>query len=339
MLKDKFTIGALVQGFFHERLIRQMNASENTLCSYRDNLRLFLAYLSKTLYRDISKITIADVTAEAVLGFLDYCEKERNCSIRSRNQRLASLKSFFKYAVFTDPSLLMQGERIFLIPTKNYERRVLGYLTKTEVEAILNIPNRSTVAGRRHYALLQFLYNTGSRATEVTKLKVYDVKFIPGASQVLINGKGSKQRVVPIWDETADVLLELISEQNDCKTPDAYIFKNQIGETITRSGIRYIVETSVKAAEKSCKSLVGRNISPHTFRHTTAMHLLQSGVDLNLIRMWLGHVKLDTTHQYIDSDTEMKRNALMRGGIIPPSDNPKWKPTPEILAFLDSIGK
>lgn len=339
MVKDKFTLGALVQGFFYERLIRQMNASENTLCSYRDNLRLFLAYLSQTLHRDISKITIADVTAEAVLGFLDYCEKERNYSIRSRNQRLASLKSFFKYAIFVDPTLLMQGERIFLIPMKTYQRRVLGYLTKTEIEAILDIPNRTTIAGRRHYALLQFMYNTGARATEVIKLKVSDVKVIPGASQVLINGKGSKQRVVPIWDETADALLELISEQNDYRSLDSSIFKNQTGETISRSGIRYIVETCVKAAEKSCISLAGRNISPHTFRHTTAMHLLQSGVDLNLIRMWLGHVKLDTTHQYIDSDTEMKRDALMRGGIIPPTDTPKWKPTPEILAFLDSIGK
>lgn len=208
MAKNKFTFGALIQGFFNERLIRQMNASENTLISYRDNLRLFLAYLSKTLNRDISKITIADVTAETILKFLDYCENERRCCVRSRNQRLASFKSFFKYAVFVDPTLFMQSERVFLIPSKTYERRVLGYLTKTEIEAILNVPNRENVAGRRHYALLQFLYNTGTRATEVTRLKVSDIKIIPGASQVLINGKGSKQRIVPIWDETAKILLD-----------------------------------------------------------------------------------------------------------------------------------
>lgn len=339
MAKDKFTLGTLVQGFFNERLIRQMNASDNTLCSYRDNLRLFLMYLSNTLKRDISKLTIEDFTADTILGFLDYCETERSCSIRTRNQRLATFKSFFKYAVFVDPTLLLQNERITKIPTKRYERRVLGFLTKAEVETVLGSPNRKTIKGRRHYALLQFMYNTGTRATEVTLLKVSDIKILKGASQVLIHGKGSKQRIVPIWDETADVLLDLISEQGDSTNPSASVFKNQNGNTVTRNGLRYIINTYVKEATKNCPSLKERKITPHTFRHTTAMHLLQSGVDLNLIRMWLGHVKLDTTHQYIDSDTEMKRQALMKGGIVPPADSPRWKPTAEILAFLEGIGK
>lgn len=339
MDKTKSTLGVLIQSFFNERLIRQMNASENTLRSYRDNLRLFLSYISQETNRNINKITIDDVTAETILNFLDYCEETRGCSVRSRNQRLASLKSFFKHAVFTDPTLLAQGERIFLIPTKSYERKVIGYLTKEEVEAILNVPNRETMTGRRHYAILQLMYNTGARATEITKLNTFDLKINLGASQVLINGKGSKQRVVPIWNETANILLDLISEQTENINSITPIFQNQGGERITRNGIRYVVESSVKTAEKNCQSLIGRNISPHTFRHTTAMHLLQSGVDINLIRMWLGHVKMDTTHQYIESDTEMKRSALMRGGLISPTETPKWNPTPEILAFLDSIGK
>ncbi|MDD4690447.1 MAG: tyrosine-type recombinase/integrase [Eubacteriales bacterium] len=339
MAKDKFTLGALVQAYFNERLIRQMNASDNTLSSYRDNLRLFLMYLSNNLKRDISRLTIENFNADTILGFLEYCETERKCSIRTRNHRLATLKSFFKYAVFIDPTLFLQNERIMQIPNKRYERKVLGFLTKAEVEAILNTPDRKTVKGKRHYALLQFMYNTGTRATEVTLLKVSDIKIAKGASQVLINGKGSKQRIVPVWDETADILLDLISEQGDIYNPNSSVFKNQNGNTVTRNGIRYIIDTYVKETTKSCPSLKERKITPHTFRHTTAMHLLQSGVDLNLIRMWLGHVKLDTTHQYIDSDTEMKRNALMKGGIVPPVDSPKWKPTPEILAFLDSIGK
>ena len=339
MVKSSFSLGALIQSFFNERLVRQRNASPNTISSYRDTWRLFLKYLLETLKRDISKITITDVTAEAILGFLEHLEKDRNCCIRSRNQRLAAFKSFFKYALFVDTTLMMQGERVFLIPSKIYERKVLGYLTKAEVQAILDVPKRDTASGRRHYALLQFMYNTGTRASEVTAIKVSDVRFLHGASQVLVNGKGSKQRIVPIWDETADVLLDLISEQGDSNNTHAYVFKNQVGGTITRSGIRYLIDTAVEKAIPNCNSLVDRNISPHTFRHTTAMHLLQSGVDLNLIRMWLGHVKLDTTHQYIDSDTDMKREALMKGGIIHHTNNTKWKPTTEILAFLDGVGK
>jgi site-specific recombinase XerD len=339
LARDKFTLGALVQTYFNDRLIRQMNASENTLSSYRDNLRLFLTYLSETQKRDISKLTIEDFNADTILGFLDHCESVRGCSIRTRNQRLATLKSFFRYAVFVDPTLFLQNERIMQIPNKRFERRVLGFLTKDEIGAILDAPNRKTAKGRRHYALLQFMYNTGARATEVTLLKVSDIKLAKGASQVLINGKGSKQRIVPIWDETVNVLLDLISEQGDSSNLEASVFKNQSRKTVTRNGIRYIIDAYVKKASKDMPSLEERKITPHTFRHTTAMHLLQSGVDLNLIRMWLGHVKLDTTHQYIDSDTQMKRDALMKGGIVPPNDSPKWKPTPEILAFLDSIGK
>lgn len=339
MVKSSFSLGVLIQSFFNERLVRQRNASPNTISSYRDTWRLFLKYLLETLKRDIGKITITDVTAEAVLGFLEHLEKDRNCCIRSRNQRLAAFKSFFKYALFVDPALMMQGERVLLIPSKIYERKVLGYLTKAEVQAVLDVPKRDTASGRRHYALLQFMYNTGTRASEATAVKVSDVRFLPGASQVLINGKGSKQRIVPIWDETADVLLDLISEQGDSNNPHAYVFKNQVGGTITRSGIRYLIDTAVEKAIPNCNSLADRNISPHTFRHTTAMHLLQSGVDLNLIRMWLGHIKLDTTHQYIDSDTDMKREALMKGGIIHRTNNAKWKPTTEILAFLDGVGK
>ena len=339
MAKQTFTLGALIQGFFSERLIKQRNASANTISSYRDTWRLFLKYLSDTLKRNIDKITIADVTAEAILDFLEHLEIDRDCCIRSRNQRLSAFKAFFRYTIFADPTLMVQGERVFSIPIKIYERKVLGYLTKAEIEVILDVPKRNTISGRRHYALMQFMYNTGVRASEVTTIKVSDIKIIPGASQVLVNGKGSKQRIVPIWDETANVLLDLISEHGDSSNHNDYVFKNQVGGTITRSGIRYLIDTAVEKAIPKCRSLIGRNISPHTFRHTTAMHLLQSGVDLNLIRMWLGHVKLDTTHQYIDSDTEMKRDALMKGGIIPHSNNSKWKPTAEILAFLDGIGK
>ncbi|MFV0520106.1 MAG: tyrosine-type recombinase/integrase [Lachnospirales bacterium] len=338
LANEKYSLGALVQSFFNERLIKQMNASENTISSYRDNLRLFLIFLADSKKCNISKLTIQDFNADEILKFLNYCENQRNCSVRTRNQRLASLKSFFKYAVYIDPTLFLQNERIMQLPNKKYEHKVLGFLTKSEINSILDAPDRNTIKGRRHYAILLFMYNTGARVTEVTLVKVSDIKISKGTSQVLINGKGSKQRIVPIWDDTAKVLVDLITEQNDTFNPNASVFKNQTGQTITRNGIRYIVEHYVALALDGTKN-TNASITPHTFRHTTAMHLLQSGVDLNLIRMWLGHVKLDTTHQYLDSDVEMKREALLKGGILPANTPTKWKPTAEILDFLNTLGK
>lgn len=329
----------MLEKFFRERLVVQMNASTHTICSYRDTFRMILLFFQSQLDIGVDKLTMQDFNADNILDFLNYCENDRHNCINTRNQRLSSIKSFMKYATFLDPTLFLQNERILMIPNKKHEQRVLGYLTKDEVETILESVNRNTYDGRRYYSVLLFLYNTGARVSEAVNLTVADVKIAKGASQVLINGKGSKQRITPIWDETAQVLLDLISEQGDSFNPTAFVFKNHIGNAITRNGIRYIVDATVQNATKKCPSLSSKNITPHIFRHTTAMHLLQSGVDINSIRLWLGHVKLDTTNRYIESDIEMKRQSLLKGGIIIPSQSQYQKPSEEILHFLDTLGE
>ena len=337
MGNHNITLGYLLHHFFTDGLIKQRNSSKNTIVSYRDTWRLFLKHTAQSNKINVNNITIEDVTGDTILGFLEHLEKDRGCCIRSRNQRLAVFKSFFKFAVFVEPGLMLQSERIKMIPSKKYESKVLGYLTKKEIFAIFSAFDKTTKSGMRGYILVQFMYNTGARASEVTTVKACDLKISKGHSHVLIHGKGGKDRIVPIWDDTANLLLELIAE----RIPDAgnqeFVFKNRNDSPITRSGIRYLLNTAVEKAAIICKSLKSKDISPHTLRHTTAMHLLQSGVDINLIRMWLGHVKLDTTHQYIEADLDMKRKALLKGGIIQPESGSMWKPTSEILDFLDNI--
>lgn len=303
------SLGVLVQRFFHERLIQQRNASAHTVASYRDTWRLLLAYLTTTTGRSVTRITMADLTAETVLEFLSYLETERGVCVRSRNQRLAALKAFFHFTIFIDPSLLGQAQRVLEIPMKRWVRRVLGYLTRDEMEAVLAVPDRTTRTGRRVYALLLFMYNTGARVSEVTAVTVGDQRAPQHAPQARLHGKGGKQRIVPLWPDTANVLAGLMAEQGIQDTPEAPVFTNARGSRITRGGVAHLLRVTVSAAAETCPSLAGRLISPHTLRHTTAMHLLQSGVDLHLIRMWLGHVALDTTHQYVEADMEMKRQA------------------------------
>jgi len=340
MIDTNLSLGALVQRFFHERLIQQRNASAHTVASYRDTWRLLLAYLTTTTGRPVTRITMADLTAETVLGFLTYLETERGVCVRSRNQRLAALKAFFHFTIFIDPSLLGQAQRVLEIPMKRWVRRVLGYLTRDEMDAILAVPNRATCAGRRVYALLLFMYNTGARVSEATAVTVGDLRAPKHAPQVRLHGKGGKQRVVPLWPDTANVLVELVAERGVQDSPEAPVFTNARDSRITRGGVTHLLHVTVHVAAEACPSLAGRTISPHTLRHTTAMHLLQSGVDLHLIRMWLGHVALDTTHQYVEADMEMKRQALNKGGITAATaaDAP-WQPTDELLAFLDGLCK
>jgi site-specific recombinase XerD len=340
MTDEKLTLGALVQRFFHERLVQQCNASAHTVASYRDTWRLLLTYLSAATGRPIAQLAMADLTAEAVLSFLDYLETERGYCVRSRNQRLAALKAFFHYAIFADPSILGQAQRVLELPLKRWMRRMLGYLTHEEMDAILAVPDRTVAAGRRIHALLLFMYNTGARVSEVTAVCVGDLRAIRHAPQVRLHGKGGKQRVVPLWSETANVLEQLVAERGVQERLDAPVFTNARGCRIARGGVTYLLHAAVQSAAEARPSLAGRTISPHTLRHTTAMHLLQSGVDLHLIRMWLGHVALDTTHQYVEADLEMKRQALAKGGITAATAaDASWQPTDELMAFLDGLCK
>lgn len=332
---DQFSgLGTLLQSFFDSRLVLQQNVSPNTIASYRDTWRLFLKYLIDEKASSLSKMSTEMITAETVLGFLDFLEHEKNCGINTRNQRRAAIRAFARHVIVTEPKHMGQFQRILAIPSKKTEKKVLGFLTKAEMDVVLSTFDRNTPSGRRSYALVLFLYNSGARVSEAAAVCCKDI----GSAHVLIHGKGGKERVVPLWPDTVKTMFRLAEETHLTLDSPEYLFRNTRGMPITRSGITYILDEAVRLASKTCESLIGRNISPHTIRHTSAMHLLQSGVDINLIRMWLGHVNLDTTHGYVEADIEMKRAALEKGGISAGNTDYTWKASDEVKKFLDTLG-
>ena len=298
-----------VQSFFLDYLTTQRGLSQHTVFAYRDSLKLFLMFVSKQVRRPPTKLTPTDLQAEVVLAFLNHLEQNRHNSIVTRNLRLAALRTFFKYLVAEDMLHAGQYQRVVAIPLKQRPHPTLEYLEVSEIKAVLNLIDRRTVAGRRDYALLSVLYNSGARVQEICDLKVKDIRFDKPPLATL-TGKGKKTRHVPLWSETASLLLAYLKERGVTEQPDACIFVNAHTEPLSRFGVRHIIRSRIAAAAKRCFSLRGRCITPHTIRHSTAMHLLQSGVDLAVIGKWLGHVNLTTTQAYVEIDMEMKRKAL-----------------------------
>lgn len=337
-MKDKSNnLGKLIQTFFIERLSAQLNSRQNTIKSYRDAVKLLLLFMSECTGKSPAYIELSDITANELLSFLDYLENERNCSIRTRNQRLAAIRAFFQHVAFCEPESLVEVKRILGIPNKRFSRKLFDSLTYEEIDAILATPDKSKAHGRRDYALLVFMYNTGARVSETTGLKVKQIRF-EKTFHVKLIGKGDKQRILPIFEDTITELLSLVQERNIVNEPDEPVFVNKQGKEITRNGIAYIIKKYAKQASQNCPSILKKHITPHTIRHTTAMHMLQSGVDLDTIRKWLGHQGLKTTHQYAEANIEMKKKALEKGGIIiTPAKKQKWIPNNETISFLESL--
>ncbi len=298
-----------VQAFFQDYLAAQRGMSANTIMAYRDALKLLLSFVCRRLSKSATKLELQSLQADIVLAFLDDLEKNRHNGLITRNHRLAALRTFFRYLVAEDPLHAGQYQRIVAIPLKRQPQSELVYLDVREFRAVLDAIDRNQAAGRRDFTLLSFLYNTGARVQEVCDLRVKDVRLVapPLAS---LTGKGNKTRSVPLWPETAALLLAYIGERAVKDNPDAWFFVNARGNQLSRFGIRHILRTRVESAASRCPSLQGKPISPHTIRHTTAMHLLQSGVDLAVIKSWLGHVNFATTQAYVEIDMEMKRKAL-----------------------------
>jgi site-specific recombinase XerD len=268
-----------------------------------------------------------------VLDFLDHLETERGNSVRTRNARLAAIHSFMRYASIRDPASLPTTQRVLAIPAKRFDRPVLGYLTREQVTAILAAPDRGTWSGHRDAVLLATAYNTGARVSELTGLQVRDV-LLDRQTAVHLHGKGRKQRAIPLWKNTATELRGWLHRINSA--PDAPVFPNRAGAPLTRSGVRDRLNRAVAIAEQRCPSLHGQHITPHTLRHSTAMHLLQSGTDLAVIALWLGHSSPAITHQYLEADLATKEAALQR--LADPSATPtRFHPSDRLLAFLDSL--
>jgi site-specific recombinase XerD len=268
-----------------------------------------------------------------LLQFLDYLEKQRACGIRTRNSRLAAIRTFMRYVAQEEPSALALTQRALAIPMKRFDRPLLGHLSRSELEAVLAATDSNTVSGRRDHLLLGLLYNTGARVSEILAVQRQHVREHP-SHLIDLQGKGRKQRCLPLWRSIANELKKhLASLPSD---PTAWVFTNRFGQRLSRSGVEKRLRLAVQRALPVCPSLRGRRISPHTFRHTTAMHLLQAKVDITSIALLLGHATPSTTHQYIELDLHMKEAAL-KNLQPPPSSRGRFKPANSLLRFLEAL--
>jgi site-specific recombinase XerD len=334
MIKAKTNpLCALVQNFFAQHLIAERQVSPCTVASYRDTLRLLLNYVQAQTHRSPSEQRLEDWEAPRILGFLDHLEKQRGCCARSRNTRLAAIHCFMRYVSQHQPEFLALAGRVLAIPNKRHSQPLLGYLTVEQVQAILEAPAPATFSGRRDRLLFQLLYNTGARVSELVALNRQDL--LPGTCQSLtLHGKGRKNRTVPLWPKTARQMRHWLDQLPT--EPSTPVFANRFGTPLSRFGVEKRLSQAVRKAAQVCPTLRGRRVSPHVFRHTTAMHLLQSGVDITAIALWLGHESPLTTHKYIEADLEMKKKTLNR--LKEPTGKPPiYQPNDALLAFLETL--
>jgi integrase/recombinase XerD len=324
---------ALLHDFFLRHLMVEKGASARTVEAYRDAFRLLLSYIEKRLKKQPVALQLADLTPALLLGFLDSLEKERGNSVRTRNARLAALKSFLRYAAGRDVTSLPVLQPSLAIPVKRYDKPLLGYLSRDELQAVLTSCKRDTWSGERDYVLLSVAYNTGARVSELVGLKLEDVELVQGAN-VRILGKGRKLRQVPLWKGTAALVRTWLDRAD--KHPHAPLFPNRWGRPMSRSAVEKRLRLAVDAATTVCPSLAGRRISPHTLRHTTAMHMLQAGVDVTTLALWLGHADPATTHGYVEADLAMKEKALLK--LQPPRHRRhRFQADDRLLVFLGSL--
>jgi site-specific recombinase XerD len=323
----------LVQDFFCRRLIEQQGVSPRTVEAYRDTFRLLLAYLPQRLSKPVPALRLDDLDAPTILAFLDHLEAERGNGPRTRNLRLSALRSFVQYAASRDPTAWPLARRVLAIPAKRYTKPMLGYLTREEMQAVLNAPDGATWAGHRDRVMFGVMYNAGARVSEIIGLCRGDL-INAQVRSLRIRGKGRKERIVPLWKQTAAALAQWLKRLDP--SPQDPLFPNARGQSLSRSGVEDRLAIAVGRASESCPSLRGKSISPHTIRHTTAMHLLQSGVDITVIALWLGHESPETTHQYIEADLKLKEEVLtqVKGLASEPS---RFQPKGRLLEFLDSL--
>ena len=329
------TLADLLESFFRQRLAAQRRASPATVASYRDALRLLLVFAAEQTGKDPSRLDIEDLSHELILAWLDHLECERGNCPRTRNARRAAVRSFFRHVAYADPALMGLAQRILAIPGKRTIRRTPNYLPHEEFHALLAAVDRSAPRGRRDYALLLFLAKTGARVSEATRLDRVDLR-LETPAQVLLHGKGPKERVVPLGEDTVAALRTLCNERGIGPDAKAAVFVNARGQRLSRYGARHILRRVVAVAAKTLPEITKRSPSPHTLRHTSAMHLLQAGVDLTVIQAWLGHATLNTAHQYVEADIEMKRRALEKSGVIQ-AEPVRYKPPDPLLALLERL--
>lgn len=331
------TLGAALRDFFSRHLPQLRGISPHTILSYRDSLKLLLVFVSEQKSVSVSDLAIEDMGVPEVLAFLDHLENDRHNVVGTRNIRLAAIHSFFRYVAGVHLEYLDQSQRILSIPFKRASTSTVEYLEFDEIMALLSSIDRQDPDGRRDYALLALMFNTGARVTEIVELKASDLN-LTKPYNIRIFGKGRKERICPIWSQTAIVLRDYLEERGIDSREPVTVFTNHVGGPLTRFGVRYILEKYLKKAAGVQPSLAKKRIHPHSIRHSTAVHLLKSGVDLSTIANWLGHSNLNTTNKYAVMDLEMKREALARAKPIDDGvGKPSWRHDPDILVWLESL--
>lgn len=337
MTRPPEPLGPLMHSFFADHLITVKGLRPASVRSYRDTIRMLLAHLAERRHTRITKLTLADLGFEQVLGFLRYLEQERGNQIATRNQRLAVLHTLFEYIATREPQMLEVCQQVAAIPMKRTPPPETHYLERDEVHTLLHGLPRSGRFALRDRALLLFLYNTGARAQELADLRIEHLQLGPNAL-VRLHGKGDKWRTCPLWQQTERLLTELIDSAQPAPVPTAPVFRSSTGQALTRYGIYKIVRRHAGALDNPH---TGRHVSPHTFRHTAAVHLLEAGVEVNVIRGWLGHADLTTTNRYAEINTRAKIEALRQtephATSVAPRANPIWHTDETLLNWLSSL--
>jgi integrase/recombinase XerD len=326
-------IAATMQAFFTERLIAQRRASPHTITAYRDTLRLLLGFAAQRTRTSPCRLDIADLDAPMISAFLDHLEHQRGNTIRSRNARLAAIHSLFSFAALRHPEHAADIARVLAIPPKRSDQTIVTFLTSTETEALLAVPDRATRTGRRDHAWILLAIQTGLRASELTALTRRDVHLGTGA-YVACHGKGRKNRITPLTPGTVTTLRAWLAER--AGTPDDPLFTTIRGGPMSRDALQQRLTLYATAARRTCPTLTSKNVTPHVLRHSAAMALLHAGTDITVIALWLGHESVTTTQIYLQADMELKQRALDR--TTPPASLPgRYKPPDQLLAFLEAL--
>lgn len=336
MKRSQTPLLALVQSYFHAHLRGVRGASEHTIRAYRDGLRLFFMFAAQKSGRSIGDLGVEDLRAEMVLAFLSHLEGTRRNTAVTRNCRLAAIRGLVEHVLRHDPTHAEQYRQVLAIPSKRARSHPPSYLEPEEARVLLKQPESTTPTGPRDRALLLVLYNTGARISEALGIRPEDIQ-LQRPRQVRLHGKGGKDRICPIWAETANAVRGLL---RNSPAGDGPIFRNARGAPLSRDGAAYVLAKHVRSAARTLPLLARRRITPHALRHSCAVALLQSGVDLTVIRDYLGHVSVATTGRYLSANLQMKRTVLeafwRRAGLESKPPRP-WQPSPSVLAFLATL--
>ncbi len=326
-------LAALLQSFFTDRLLAQRQASPHTIASYRDTFRLLLQFAYLRLKIPPSRLTLEKLDAPFIGTFLDHLEKDRNNAVLSRNLRLTAIHSFFRYAAFQEPDRSAHIQRVLAIPAKRHDRTLVGFLTRPEIEALLSAPDPITWGGRRDHALLTLAIQSGLRLSELIHLRYENIMLGAGA-HVRCHGKGRKERCTPLTKQMAAVLQAWMKTQE--VSANDILFPNARGGPLSPDGVRYLLTQHVRTAEQTCPSLKTKQVTPHVLRHTCAMELLQAGIDLSVIALWLGHESIETTQIYLEANMAIKEKVLAQ--ITPLNVKAaRYRPEDKLLHFLQAL--